>query len=111
MHIIAAAIVVAASFGFGATPAMAKKTCAVPLVDWQPREALENKLKSEGWTVEKIKTDDGCYKAFGFRADGVRVKAKFTPDTLIRVTEKTRKNQQKRAKAGMTGASGQTKIN
>ncbi len=54
------------------------------------------KLLAEGWVIEKIKTDDGCYKAYGRRADGVRVKAKFTPDTLTRIVEKMRRKQQKR---------------
>ena len=76
--------------------AQASRECHAPLATWQPRSALVAKLLAEGWVIEKIKTDDGCYKAYGRRADGVRVKAKFTPDTLTRIVEKMRRKQQKR---------------
>lgn len=76
--------------------AFASRECHVPLAQWQPRAALAAKLMAEGWVIEKIKTDDGCYKAYGRRADGVRVKAKYTPDTLTRIVEKMRRKQQKR---------------
>jgi hypothetical protein len=29
---------------------------------WQPREALEKKLRGVGWQIRCIKTDDGCDK-------------------------------------------------
>lgn len=70
------------------TPAMAGPRCHVPMADWQPKQALEDKLKAEGWTIRRIKSDDGCYRVHGQRGDGQRVKATFAPDTLIMIREK-----------------------
>jgi hypothetical protein len=70
--------------------AAASPRCKAPLETWQPREALETKLKAEGWQIRRIKTDDGCYKVEGLRADGQRVRATFQPDTLTLIREKTR---------------------
>lgn len=65
--------------------ALAGPRCHVPLADWQPREALQEKVRALGWTVIRIKTDDGCYKIYGTDASGERVKAKFNPATLERM--------------------------
>jgi hypothetical protein len=59
--------------------------CAVPLADWQPREALVEKLRQAGWTVIRIRADDGCYKVMATDRDGRPVKARFDPATLERV--------------------------
>ncbi|MDI4665498.1 PepSY domain-containing protein [Xanthobacter autotrophicus] len=69
-----------------ATPAVADRDCNVPLADWQPREALQKKLEAEGWTVLSIRSDDGCYKVRATNAQGARLKAKFDPARLERVT-------------------------
>jgi hypothetical protein len=65
-----------------ALPVMAGPRCSVPLADWKPREALDAKLQGEGWTVVRIKTDDGCYKVYATNAAGRRLRAKFDPATL-----------------------------
>ena len=65
--------------------AFASSRCHVPLADWQPREALQEKVRALGWTVIRIKTDDGCYKIYGTDESGQRVKAKFNPATLERM--------------------------
>jgi hypothetical protein len=52
------------------------------MAQWQPKEALEAKLKAEGWQNPSIRTDDGCYKVRAFNAEGKRLKAKFDPATL-----------------------------
>jgi hypothetical protein len=64
-----------------ALPVIAGPRCSVPLADWKPREALDAKLRGEGWSVVRIKTDDGCYKVFATTA-GWRLRAKFDPATL-----------------------------
>jgi hypothetical protein len=64
------------------TLASAGPRCHVPLADWQPREALREKVRSLGWTLIRIKTDDGCYKIYGTDEKGQRIKAKFNPATL-----------------------------
>lgn len=68
-----------------ANSALAGPRCSAPMADWQPREALAEKLRAEGWTIRRIKTDDGCYKVRAIDAEGQRVKAKFDPATLERV--------------------------
>lgn len=62
--------------------AAASDLCTVPQSEWQPVEALQQKLESEGWTIKKIKVDDGCYEAYAQDADGKRVEAYFDPKTL-----------------------------
>lgn len=69
-----------------ADPAVASQRCSAPMADWKPREALVEKLRAEGWTIRRIKTDDGCYKVRATDAEGRRIKAKFDPATLERVT-------------------------
>ena len=59
--------------------------CAVPLADWQPREALIARLEQAGWKVVKLRADDGCYKVMAIDRDGRTVKARFDPATLERV--------------------------
>lgn len=56
--------------------------CQVPMADWKPRAAVEEMAKAKGWTVRRIKTDDGCYKLKGRDADGRKMKAKIDPATL-----------------------------
>lgn len=70
--------------------AAASPRCKVAMETWQPRQALEDKLKAEGWQIRRIKTDDGCYKVEGLRPDGQRVKATFQPDTLVLIRESIR---------------------
>lgn len=69
-----------------AAPAAAGQRCSAAMAEWKPREALVEKLRAEGWTIRRIKTDDGCYKVRATDAEGRRVKAKFDPATLERVT-------------------------
>lgn len=89
MHAFRSKIFMASLIGL-VIPAAASPRCKAPLENWQPREALEEKLRNEGWNVRRIKTDDGCYKVEGMRADGTRVKATFEPDSLTLIREKMR---------------------
>lgn len=73
-----------------APAALASPRCHAPMADWQPRQALEDKLKAEGWQIRRIKTDDGCYKVHGTRGDGRKVRAIFAPDTLALIRERLR---------------------
>jgi hypothetical protein len=56
--------------------------CTAPMAVWQPREALEAKLVSEGWTVLRITVDDGCYEVDAVDPKGVNVEAEFDPETF-----------------------------
>ncbi|MFG1348620.1 PepSY domain-containing protein [Xanthobacter autotrophicus] len=68
-----------------AGPAAADRDCTVPLADWQPREALQKKLEAEGWSVQSIRSDDGCYKVRATNVQGARLKAKYDPASLERI--------------------------
>lgn len=62
--------------------ALADQRCNVPLAEWQPREALQQKVEAEGWKVTRIKTDDGCYKVSAVNDKGDRYEAKIDPSSL-----------------------------
>lgn len=62
--------------------AWAGTDCDEPVANWQPREVLRQQLEQRGWTVQRIKADDGCYEVRGTDRLGNRVKAKYTPATL-----------------------------
>lgn len=82
--IVRAALAIAL-LGIGIGNAAADDRCAVPLADWQPRAVLQRRLEGAGWTVLRIRTDDGCYKVIARDADGRTVKARFDPASLERV--------------------------
>lgn len=67
---------------FAGGAAFAANKCDVPTAEWQPREALEAKLKAEGWKVRSVKTESGCYEAYAIDASGKKVEAYFNPKTL-----------------------------
>lgn len=69
--------------GFGATGmAFAGDDCRVARADWKPREAVQAMADSQGWTLRKIGTDDGCYEVTGQDAQGRALRAKLDPGTL-----------------------------
>ena len=59
--------------------------CNVPMDQWQPREAVVQLAAKEGWQVQRIKVDDGCYEVRGTDPEGHRIKVKLDPGTLERV--------------------------
>ena len=63
-------------------PVLADDDCDDPMTDWQPREQLRQKLESEGWTVYRIKVDDGCYEVKGMAPEGFSAEASFAPATF-----------------------------
>lgn len=65
-----------------AAPALADDDCFVPMADWQPREAVARMAAENGWTVRRIKIDDGCYEIDGRDAQGRRVEVTVHPATL-----------------------------
>lgn len=70
--------------------AMADDECNVPMAKWQPREAVEQMARTHGWTVRRIKIDDGCYEIKGEDGSGRAIKVKLDPGSLavIRVKSK-----------------------
>jgi hypothetical protein len=63
--------------------ALADDDCDDPVANWQPRENLREKLEAEGWTIRRIKVDDGCYEVRGRDANGVEAEASFSPASLV----------------------------
>lgn len=62
--------------------ALAEDDCFVPMVDWQPREAVAQLAVTQGWDVRRIKIDDGCYEVDGRDAQGRAIEVKLHPGTL-----------------------------
>ena len=62
--------------------AMADDECFVPMADWKPREAVAALAAQQGWTVRRIKIDDGCYEIDGTDAQGQQIEATVHPSTL-----------------------------
>lgn len=62
--------------------AFADDVCHDPVIDWQPKKVLREKLEAEGWQIHRIKVDDGCYEVKGFDQHGNQVKAEFYPASL-----------------------------
>ena len=60
--------------------------CRVPMTDWQPRKAVQQMAERQGWTVRRIRIDDGCYQIDGRDASGRPVEATVDPATLAIVS-------------------------
>lgn len=62
--------------------AFSEVNCTDPVSDWKPRELLQREAEQRGWTVQRIKIDDGCYELRGIDRNGNKIKAKYAPATL-----------------------------
>jgi hypothetical protein len=65
-----------------AAAAVADENCFVPMADWQPRDEVARMAEENGWTVRRIKIDDGCYEIDGSDAEGRRIEVTVHPATL-----------------------------
>lgn len=65
-----------------ATAAQAEESCNQPVGNWKSREAVHAMASERGWTLKRIKIDDGCYEVYGTDQDGRRFEAKIDPVTL-----------------------------
>lgn len=74
--------VFALALGAAAAPALASDDCDVPVQHWQPREAVLQHAARQGWQVQRLKIDDGCYEIRGEDAQGRAFKARLDPETL-----------------------------
>lgn len=63
-------------------PAWADDDCDAPVERWQSREAVRQMAVREGWQIQRLKIDDGCYELRGTDAQGRSFKAKIDPETL-----------------------------
>lgn len=58
----------------------------IPKEDWKPQAELERKLKNEGWTISRVKIENGCYEVYGKNAVGKKMETFFHPKTFEVVT-------------------------
>ncbi len=65
-----------------AAAARAEDDCFVPMAEWQPRDAVARLAEENGWSVRRIKIDDGCYEIDGRDAEGRRIEVTVHPKTL-----------------------------
>ncbi len=75
-------LMTAAVLGLAAGAAYAGDTCSVPKAEWQPEQALRQKLEGAGWKINRVKIDDGCYEVYGTDDKGQRAEAYFDPKSL-----------------------------
>ena len=62
--------------------ARADTDCSEPVSEWKSRDVLRQQVEQGGWTVQRIKVDDGCYEVRGTDRLGNKVKAKYGPASL-----------------------------
>ena len=70
------------SLGFTVLPALAEDDCNAPINRWQSRDAVRQMAAAQGWQIERLKIDDGCYEIRFTDAQGRKFKAKIDPETL-----------------------------
>lgn len=70
------------SLGLAALPVLADDDCDAPLNRWQSRDAVREMAAAQGWQIERLKIDDGCYEIRFTDGQGRRFKAKIDPETL-----------------------------
>ena len=68
--------------GLPAGAALADDDCFVPMAEWQPRDAVERLAEENGWTLRRIKIDDGCCEIEGSDAEGREIEVTVHPATL-----------------------------
>jgi hypothetical protein len=72
----------ALSLGMGVVPGWAGDDCDAPVNRWQSRDAVRQMAAAQGWQIQRLKIDDGCYEILGTDAQGQAFKAKIDPETL-----------------------------
>ena len=88
----------ALSLGMATVPTWAGDDCDAPVNRWQSREAVRQMAASQGWQIQRLKIDDGCYEIRGTDAQGQAFKAKIDPETLKVL--KMKQDRHRRARDG-----------
>ncbi|MGJ7519765.1 PepSY domain-containing protein [Variovorax sp. LT1P1] len=81
-HLLAIRRIALAMLVLAAQPVWAEDDCEAPPETWQPRSAVRALGDRNGWQIDKLKIDDGCYEIKGRDVEGRRFKAKLDPATL-----------------------------
>jgi hypothetical protein len=92
------------SLGLATLPALAEDDCDAPIHRWQSRDAVRQMAAAQGWQIERLKIDDGCYEIRFTDAQGRRFKAKINPETLkvlkLKQDDHKRERQSERERDG-----------
>ena len=98
----------ALALGLAAWPSLADDDCDVPVRQWQSRDAVRQMAAAQGWQVQRLKIDDGCYEIRGTDAQGRAFKAKLDPQTLkvLKIKHKERDRDRERDRARDPAAPG-----
>ena len=83
----------AMALGLAVLPTWADDDCDAPVNRWQSREAVRQMADRQGWQIQRLKIDDGCYEIRGTDRQGRSFKAKIDPETLKVVKLKQRGSQ------------------
>jgi hypothetical protein len=66
-----------------ASPVFASGKCtSAAKSKWQPKEALEQQLKDQGYLVRRIKVEGECYEVYAFDKEGKRANMAYNAETL-----------------------------
>lgn len=86
------------ALGMAALPIWADDDCDAPVERWQSREAVRQMAAQQGWQIQRLKIDDGCYEIRGTDAQGRSFKAKIDPETLkvLKLKQQDRKRDRER---------------
>lgn len=96
------------SLGLAALPTWASDDCDAPVNRWQTREAVRQMAAAQGWQVQRLRIDGGCYEIRGTDAQGRSFKAKIDPETLKVLKMKQDDHQRSRERdRGQEGAAQQ----
>ena len=57
---------------------------------WLSVQQITRKVEALGYTVQRVKADDGCYKVYATDKNGLRIKARFNPVTGALVGAKSK---------------------
>ena len=102
----------ALAMGLATLPTWADDDCDAPVARWQSREAVRQMAAQQGWDVQRLKIDDGCYEVYGKDAQGRSFKAKVDPETLrvvkMKRRDKDRGGEPRVAQRGRHGVGPQT---
>lgn len=88
----------ALSLGLATLPTFADDDCKAPMEHWQSRDAVRQMGAREGWHIQRLKIDDGCYEIRGTDAQGRDFKAKIDPETLKVLKLKLKQRDRERSK-------------
>ena len=88
----------ALALGMAVLPSWADDDCDAPVERWQSREAVRQMAAQQGWKIQRLKIDDGCYEIRGTDAQGRSFKAKIDPETLkvLKLKQRDRKRDRER---------------